>query len=159
MAHLKKVAIVGAVVALGGAGYFQWRIQANFRQQPFYVESIRLLQGYPPAVRLLGEPIRMKNLDLGDTEKTWSDGLNARLAIPVKGSLMKATLHSWASRKTVKDRWSVDKLDLEMKDRSWTFYVNPKAKTTEQSRSEFSTDVTQEQEENGQLSYINTNFK
>ncbi|WP_369281051.1 cytochrome c oxidase assembly factor Coa1 family protein, partial [Hyphobacterium sp. SN044] len=88
------MAAVGAFVALGGAGYFQWRIQANFRRQPFYVESIRLLQGYPPAVRLLGEPIRLKDLDLGDTKNTWTDGLNARLAIPVKGSLTKATLHS-----------------------------------------------------------------
>ena len=29
MAHLKKVAAVGAFVALGGAGYFQWRIQGK----------------------------------------------------------------------------------------------------------------------------------
>lgn len=126
MGSLKKVAIVGAVIAIGGAGYFQFRIQDNFRQQPFYTESVRLLRGYPPALKMLGEPIVVKNLDLGDTEKTWCDGLNARLAIPLKGSLTKATLHSWASRESVKDHWVVDRLDFETSNKNWTFYINPR---------------------------------
>jgi len=43
------------------------------------MKAIELLHGYPPAVSMLGEPIRTRKLDLGDTTTTYSDGLNARV--------------------------------------------------------------------------------
>lgn len=60
--------------------------------------------------------------------------------------------------------WSVDKLELELKDRCWTFYVNPNGKKVGQSGSESSTDSAQELKETldeatGQFSYINFNVK
>jgi len=85
---------------------------------------MELLRGYPPAVRLLGEPIRAKHIDLG-TGKTYCDGLTAKLTVPVRGRKKKGILYSWASRSNVDERWAIDRLDLEVSKRTWTFYVNP----------------------------------
>jgi len=124
-ATLKKVAVLGGIVAISGASFFNWRIQDNFRNQPYYQRSVELLNGYPPAVALLGPPIRTRRLNLGDTDTTFSTGLIARLAIPISGKKQRGTLHCWASRISANDRWNVDKLDLEINNMTWTFYIDP----------------------------------
>jgi hypothetical protein len=52
---------------------------ANFRKQEYYRLSLELLHGYPPAAKLLGEPIVARRVELGDPEKTRTDSLNARV--------------------------------------------------------------------------------
>jgi len=122
---LKKIAAVGGIVAISCGSFFTWRIQANFREQPFYQQSLELLNGYPPALNLLGPPIRTRRVDLSNSAVTFCDGLNARINIPLVGKKQSGTLHTWASRSTPHDSWIIDRLDLEVVDRKWTFYVDP----------------------------------
>ena len=51
----------------------------NFRRQEYYWKSLELLNGYPPACKLLGEPIAVRRIELGDPEKTRADGFNAKV--------------------------------------------------------------------------------
>jgi len=124
---LAKVAVVGGFVSIASASYFTWKIQDNFKKEPYYIRSMELLNGYPPAVSILGAPIETRRLDLGSTSPTFSTGLAARLAIPVSGKKQRGTLHCWASRVNASDSWNVDKLDLEVNSMTWTFYVDPNA--------------------------------
>ncbi|KAL5005579.1 hypothetical protein ScPMuIL_016737 [Solemya velum] len=121
---LQKVAVCGGLIAIGGAIFFTEKIQGNFRQQEYFRKSMKLLRQYGPAVESLGEPIRTKHLDLGDTQKNRVDGFKARITIPVKGPNGLGTLHSWASRETVHDSWEVDRLDIELTKtgQKWTFF-------------------------------------
>ncbi|KAK3577287.1 hypothetical protein CHS0354_008379 [Potamilus streckersoni] len=124
---LKKIAIYGAFVSIGGAIYFHEKIQGNFTKAEYYKKSMKLLRMYKPAIEALGEPINSKKIDLGDASKNSVDGYKAHLTIPVKGPKGSGILQTWCSREKLGESWIVDRLDLELKadGRKWTFYQTP----------------------------------
>jgi hypothetical protein len=57
--------------------------------------------------------------------------ISLQLAIPLVGRKEKGKLHCWASRSSPQDSWTIDKLDLEVKDRRWTFYIDPNSSSND----------------------------
>ena len=53
---------------------------ANFRKQEFYTKTLQLMEGYPPAVEILGKPIKVRKIDLGDRRLNYTDGVQARVS-------------------------------------------------------------------------------
>ena len=51
----------------------------NFHTQGFYDISIEVMLKFPPIIELLGRPLTASKVDLGDTTKNWTDGLNAQV--------------------------------------------------------------------------------
>ncbi|KAL3855113.1 hypothetical protein ACJMK2_014342 [Sinanodonta woodiana] len=121
---LKKIAIYGAFISVGGAIYIHEKIQGNFTKAEYYKKSMQLLRMYQPAKEALGEPINSKRIDLGDDSKNAVDGFKAHLTIPVKGPKGSGILQTWCSREKLGESWIVDRLDLELNadGRKWTFY-------------------------------------
>ena len=54
---------------------------ANFRRQEFYTKTLELMEGYPAAADILGKPIRIRKIDLGDRRLNYTDGINARVIL------------------------------------------------------------------------------
>jgi len=119
--------VIGGFVALGGGGVFTYLINRNFKKQEFYQKSLELLKNYPPGVNLFGQPMRTGNLELGKHERNYVVDLEARIAIPIHGSKKKGFLHTWSTRPAIGESWEVNKLDMEIDKRQWTFYINPNA--------------------------------
>ncbi|CAD5122805.1 DgyrCDS11211 [Dimorphilus gyrociliatus] len=122
---LKRVALVGGVMALGGAGYFTYKIQNNFRNAVYTQKAIFLFENYPAANDLIGKPFRYKNIDLGDTKKNFVFEHRAQLEIPVNGSKGDGKMFLFAHREKLNQDWELEKLDMEVKGTRWTFWMNP----------------------------------
>ena len=43
--------------------------------------SLHILEGYKDGGDILGRPVRIRRVDMGDRENNWTDGLNARVRI------------------------------------------------------------------------------
>lgn len=122
---LVKIAIGGGWFTLGSAAFFKYKIAKDWRSNVFHQKSMTILGGYSPAGEILGKPITLPSLDHGDRRLNHSDGQVARLAIPLRGKKENGVLHSWTSLRDEDNEWQVDKCDIEVNGKQWTFYINP----------------------------------
>ncbi|ESO88006.1 hypothetical protein LOTGIDRAFT_234779 [Lottia gigantea] len=125
---LVKVAIGGAIFTLTSISGMKIYIENKFQRQDFYLKSMDLLRNYEPAEERLGKPIIDRTINIGELHHNYTDGINARLRIPLKGSITNGALYVLASRETPKESWHIDKLDLEIPShfQRWTFYYDPR---------------------------------
>ena len=49
-------------------------------KEQHFQKTLKVFHGYDTGVKLLGPPIKIKRMDLGKTDTTWMDGLNARVS-------------------------------------------------------------------------------
>ena len=56
-------------------------IADKFCNEGHYQKSLQIFHGYELGLKLLGKPVKAKWVDLGDKEKSWSDGYNCRVCI------------------------------------------------------------------------------
>lgn len=114
---LAKIAVVGGFVALGSASLFKWKIERGIKQSAYFQLAEKRLLGSEEVISLLGKPIYIGTLDLGDTKKNFCDGLQARFHVPVKGSKSAGLMVFEASRDPPKQsKWKVEYVDLYNKE-------------------------------------------
>ncbi|XP_067127054.1 cytochrome c oxidase assembly factor 1 homolog [Centruroides vittatus] len=109
---LKYAAITGIACSAGGL-YIQSKIRDNMKKGNYYSDSLKLLRQHTGAADLLGQPIKVGKLDLGD-EENYLDGLKTTLKVPVKGPKEKGHLFIWADRQKPGDIWTVQRLELSL---------------------------------------------
>lgn len=109
---LARTASIGGFIVIGSAFYFKSRIQDGIKQSEYYRESLRLLRSHRGVAYLMGEPIKDGGVDLGDNDNNFCTGNQAQFQVPVKGTKLSGTLYLWASRSSLDQNWSVDRLEL-----------------------------------------------
>uniref|UniRef100_T1JLP3 Cytochrome c oxidase assembly factor 1 homolog n=1 Tax=Strigamia maritima TaxID=126957 RepID=T1JLP3_STRMM len=110
---LFAIAGYGAIACGCGGYYFNRKIQSGIWNSEYYKSSMKLLRQHNGVRKLLGEPIKDGNMDLGDNYNL-VDGLNARLKVPVRGPKQKGELFVFASRTQHSDSYVVDRLELQL---------------------------------------------
>lgn len=113
---LARTAAFGGFIVIGSAFYFKSRIQDGIKHSDYYRESLHILRSHRGVAYLMGEPIKDGRLDLGDTSNNFCSGKEAKFQVPVKGTKQSGTLYLWASRSSYDENWSVDRLELGLKD-------------------------------------------
>ncbi|XP_049813912.1 uncharacterized protein LOC126260618 [Schistocerca nitens] len=111
---LMKVAVYGGIATISAGLLANWEIQARLQKSEYFREAMKILRVHPGAVSLLGEPIKMGQLDLGDTTKNFCDGYKAQFKVPVKGPQSKGTMYFWAERENTNMEWDVYKVHLDI---------------------------------------------
>jgi cytochrome c oxidase assembly factor 1 len=108
----------GGVIALGSGFWVKSQIQGGIKNSDYYKLAFQQLRNHKGAIKLLGEPIRDGDLDLGKSETNHCDGLKAQFHVPVRGPQNKGIFHFWAMRESLKHPWEVTRSELELKDDS-----------------------------------------
>lgn len=120
---LAKIVAVGGVVALGSATFFKWKISNNIKQSEYFLLAFNRLRESESAMGFLGQPVLFGNLDLGDTQKNYCDGLRAKFSVPVRGPNNSGTMLFEASRDGVGHQWHLDRLELQDKAATKTLLI------------------------------------
>lgn len=110
---LIKTAAWGSVIVATTGIYLQQRLIERVRGFDYYKNALKSLRTHSGAVNYLGEPIKDRKFKLSDSENNFSDGKNARFAVPVSGTKDKGTYYFWAENKDGK--WCITKSELELK--------------------------------------------
>ncbi|CAH1232243.1 COA1 [Branchiostoma lanceolatum] len=125
---LKRIALYGGALALGGAFLMRNRIQNSLAAGEYYKKSMEALSQDPTAMAALGAPpLKTRHLDLGDTEvNNVQPHLGyARLDIPVVGGREKGTLRTNCTRDAATGVWTVEKLELFLENTGQTVTIVP----------------------------------
>lgn len=125
---LAKLALGGGIMCIGMVTCWVEKIQYDMRMTESYQQAMILFWGYEAGVELIGKPIHVKRLDLSTKGPNKVAPTFTELTIPLKGDESKGNLFVWSSRNSIKDKWEIEKLALEVENlkQKWTFYQNPK---------------------------------
>ncbi|KAG8222938.1 hypothetical protein J437_LFUL000233 [Ladona fulva] len=111
-AALARVAVFGGVITASTGFILYWKMQDNLKKTEYYTKALRILRSHPPAISLLGEPIKDGRVDLDDRKKNYCDGLKAQIEVPVRGPKQKGTLYFSAERAAHTEPWDVSHVEL-----------------------------------------------
>ncbi|KAB0803927.1 hypothetical protein PPYR_00897 [Photinus pyralis] len=111
---LMKIAALGgfATAAMGYA--LRSKINENISHTEYFKEAMQITHNHPGVVYLLGKPLKVGKIDVTDTENNWTKTLSAHYEVPVKGAKQKGTLYFWAERESELDKWSVNRIELQL---------------------------------------------
>ena len=84
------------------------------RQTEYFRESMKILRNHEGSKYLLGEPIKENGFDIGDPN--YANSTSAHFEVSVKGSEKRGTMYFWAERPSEKDKWLINRLELELKN-------------------------------------------
>ncbi|KAF7279804.1 hypothetical protein GWI33_006728 [Rhynchophorus ferrugineus] len=113
---LVKIAAVGGVATVTMGFMARSKIESNIKNSPICKEALKLVRTHPPAITLLGEPIKARSIDIDDREKNNVQENKAHFAVPLRGSKQKGTVYFWATRSNLEDPWAVTKVELEVEN-------------------------------------------
>ncbi|KAM7299411.1 hypothetical protein ISCGN_019977 [Ixodes scapularis] len=125
---LLKYASFGGLATVGGILGLQKYVAMKLTELEYYKTSLAMLRNHKEAVKLLGEPVRERNIDVGDSKSTTTRPYRARMKVPLSGSKQSGDLYLWAQRRTLQDSWEVLRLELglqTLKDKRLLVYANP----------------------------------
>ncbi|KAK4004706.1 uncharacterized protein LOC123476950 [Daphnia magna] len=114
---LAKIAVAGGFLALGSASYFRWKIETSIKQSTYFKLAIERLLASKTAVDVLGEPVLIGSIDLGDTKRNFCDGLQARFQVSVRGPKSSGIMAFEASRNPPSQpEWRINLVELMDKE-------------------------------------------
>lgn len=126
---LAKIALVGGVVALGSATFFRWKIESGIKRSEYFRLAIEKLTENQAATAVLGKPVLIGSLDLGDTTKNFCDGLEAQFHVPVRGPKSSGIMIFEASRNPPSEpEWRLNTLELMDKAATKKLVIQSRAK-------------------------------
>lgn len=108
---LVKTAIIGGIVCISSVMYVRSRIETRVRDSEHFRAAMATLRTNAGAVHLLGEPIREKGFDLGDTRRNYCDSNRAQFEVKVRGTKDKGTMYFWAEREAADVGVDASKVD------------------------------------------------
>nr|WBB44928.1 U11/U12 small nuclear ribonucleoprotein 25 kDa protein [Chrysogorgia stellata] len=111
---LALIAGYGGVGVLGTGLYLKWKIEDNWKNEPFVRESVKILRLNKYAANVLGCPIQSGKIDIGSPDNSRTDTA-AYVKLPVKGPNAKAYLFISAAKENQVGKWEVHRLELELK--------------------------------------------
>lgn len=110
---LAKIAVVGGVVAISSASFFRWKIESGIKQSEYFQLAVGKLNEDKAAITVLGKPVLIGSLDLGDTNRNFCDGLKAQFHVPVKGPKSSGIMFFEASRNPPSQpEWKLNSVEL-----------------------------------------------
>lgn len=112
---LVKIAALGGIATCTMGMLLRYKLNDNLSKTEYYKEAMNSLKKHSGAVKILGEPIRDCLIDIGNTEKNYTYDSSAHYEIPIKGSKENGVLYFWAKKSNVEDKWSVTRIELELK--------------------------------------------
>ncbi|XP_017781572.1 PREDICTED: uncharacterized protein LOC108566274 [Nicrophorus vespilloides] len=112
---LIKIAAIGGFLTASMGFAYRSKINSNIAKTDYYKEAMKTVRSHKGAIHLLGEPIKDCNIDVTDSTKNVTRNLSAQYAVPVKGAKEYGTVYFWANRQTSDDKWSVNRIELELK--------------------------------------------
>ncbi|KAF6019912.1 COA1 [Bugula neritina] len=120
-----KFCAAGALVPLSAALYNE-KVQVDLKKQPYYMDSMKLISGYPVLEEYLGKSYSIKRISRGASSNTRIGKEFASLDIPVQGPKDRGVIHIQASHHL--NGWVVDQMDIKLRNaqKEWTFYRNQK---------------------------------
>lgn len=113
---LVKVAAVGGVITVSMGYAWRMKINRNIAESDSYKDAMKTLRQNKGAVYLLGEPIKDLLLDVGNTNKNYTKDFSQHYEVPLKGTKQRGTLHYWADRKAIEEKWNLNRIELELKN-------------------------------------------
>lgn len=111
---LIKIASFGGIITVAMGYSWRMKLNSNIAQTDTYKEAIKILRENRGAVYLLGEPIKDKVLDVGDTEKNYTKDYSCHYEVPIKGTKEQGVLHYWAERKNTEEPFNLTRIELEL---------------------------------------------
>lgn len=112
--NLVKYAAIGGVATVAMGWLYRWKIHDNIKETVYYREALQTLRSHKPAVHLLGEPIKVGNVDIDNLEKNYTRQQEARYEVPVKGPKDRGTLF-FRAKKLSDNQWVVSRIELQLK--------------------------------------------
>lgn len=120
---LALLSVTGLAAILGLNSFRGFIHHKKIRESGFYKDSLEMVNHYPPAVEHLGKPIKGHRITYADPENKLTD-TDICVKVPLHGPEGDGILYTWATRKSMKDKWIIDRLDIKiLNGGKWTFYV------------------------------------
>lgn len=114
---------------VGSTFWFKNYLANKMTELEYYKVAMSTLQGNAAAMRLLGEPLKERRIDISDTDGTKTRPHRAHMKVPVQGSKQRGELYLWAERHALDVPWELLRLELGLeahKDKRLLVYYNPK---------------------------------
>lgn len=89
-------------------------METKVRQTQYYRDAMKTLRAHDGAKHLLGEPIKDKGVNIGDSEN-YVDGFKAYFKVKIFGPKDSGVMYFWADRAEVKEPWILKRIELELK--------------------------------------------
>ena len=106
----------GGVIVGGVCLYLYRSLQREYHALPFHNRALTLLKSNSMAMELIGSPIKLLGVDVGDRRSNYVDPHgNGRMKIPLKGCKISGDLYVWATKRPTAE-WDVDRLEFKVKD-------------------------------------------
>ena len=114
---LGKIAAIGGFFALGSATFFRWKIESSIKRSVYFKLATKELLASKAATAVLGEPVLIGSIDLGDTKTNFCDGLQAHFQVSVRGPKSSGIMTFEASRNPPsKPEWRLNVVELTDKE-------------------------------------------
>ncbi|CAF0793252.1 unnamed protein product [Brachionus calyciflorus] len=110
VATLGKIALGLAFPVIGMAYMTQNKIAKNFSNETYFKEAVELIKGYTPAMEKLGQPVRIKKIDISD-DFNYQDLEKAKVKIPLQGQRCAAEVFAYATKDN--NNWKLDYMELK----------------------------------------------
>lgn len=111
---LVKAAVFGSLVTASAGLWVNNQIESRIKKSDYFVEALKTLRNHPGSLHLLGEPMKVGRVNLGDTAKNRCDASSSKFQVSVKGPKGKGTLFLEARRESVQDKWEITRLALRV---------------------------------------------
>lgn len=113
---LIKIAAFGGILTATMGLAYRSKVENNVKQTDHYKEAMKILRAHKAAISLLGEPIKDCRIEITNDNKNYTKALDSHYEVPVKGPKQRGVMHFWASRKSMNDKFVVDRVELELKN-------------------------------------------
>jgi len=123
--RLMQIAGVGGVFVIGNAILMKYLMQKRVQESPYLQEARDAVLKNKALVQFLGEPVEFGHVNLGDSQRNYSTGTEAKFEIPVKGSDHAGVVYIASTRSSdgeegcspQKHGWKLDKLEITVDDK------------------------------------------
>ena len=110
---LAKIAVAGGFFVLGTGGVFRWKIEKGIKESEYFQLAFQKLLDSEAAEVVLGKPVLIGSLDLGDSKRNFCDGVQAQFHVPVRGPKSSGIMVFEASRNPPSQPdWRLNVLEL-----------------------------------------------
>ncbi|KAH8035984.1 hypothetical protein HPB51_014341 [Rhipicephalus microplus] len=127
--RLLQISGLVGIGLVGSTFWFKNYLANKMTELEYYKIAMSTLQGNAAAMRLLGEPLKERRIDISDTDGTKTRPHRAQMKVPIQGSKQRGELYLWAERHALDVPWELLRLELGLeahRDKRLLVYYNPK---------------------------------
>lgn len=123
--QLMKIASCGAVFIIGNALLMRYLTQKRLKQSPYFILARENVLANEALVKMFGEPLDFRGVDLDNSSKNFSTSSEARFEIPMTGSKTQGMLYLSAIRRAESELpqgqssagWKLKSLEVTVADK------------------------------------------